>query len=349
MGNGDLDDNNVGKFKEILMAEESYVDLTQLRELSRGGIPNTVRSQVWKLLLGIMPTSEGKGEMNGQELKLYQKLEFFAPSLKLVALHLNEYIKRNPSLSEILIDAGIDQIVCTYLYSRPNIEYRPGLVHMLCVCASTLKTKADIAAVFSRIVDLSGGTIQSIGKRMSSFLALLRRFRPSLANLFDNEAISPNTWALQWLQNLFAGSLPLGCTLRAWDAYLCEDKGWELHKYVCLAVLEMCEEDLQGLDKEELCGFLRHMPTLDMDIAISRAKNIRNLDVAPGISQQVRKAIARQQGKEEKQRRRNYQHHGQGQRNLEQPALVQRLSNTSSAATLPASSPRMLLVDSKMS
>ena len=57
----------------------------------------------------------------------------------------------------------------------------------------------------------------------------------------------------------------------------------ELHIYVCLAILETCNEELMELDGAEVLWYLRHLPVLDMDQVITQALNIQEDVVASSI------------------------------------------------------------------
>mmetsp|Transcript_3133 Transcript_3133/g.5829 ORF Transcript_3133/g.5829 Transcript_3133/m.5829 type:complete len:305 (+) Transcript_3133:99-1013(+) len=272
----------LAKFLEILKEEEdSDVDLSQLREAARVGIPSRVRGQVWKLLLGVISAGEGKDS----SLKLNSTAEQQEPNtIKTITDDVAAFVKKHEKLRQKALKVRMGGLICMYMASRPKLGYRPGMLAMLGVCVHACENQSDIYAVFSRIHDLGSGTMRPrpIVEQISSFLALFRQFLPSLSKRFTNEDLSPNKWALQWLQNLLACSLPLECTLRAWDTYLSEKDGWNLHKYVCLAILAICEEDLQELDLEELEWYLRHLPVLDMDKVMLKARNIRSVANKPG-------------------------------------------------------------------
>ena len=83
--------------------------------------------------------------------------------------------------------------------------------------------------------------------------------------------------------------LPLPCLLRLWDTYFARtashgrEATLQLHIYVCLAILEACNEELMELDSAEVLWYLRHLPTLDMDQVLTQAFNIQEDVIASGI------------------------------------------------------------------
>ncbi|GAB5360782.1 hypothetical protein AAMO2058_000657200 [Amorphochlora amoebiformis] len=270
----------LSKFQEMLMGEEeSYVDIEQLRDLFRAGIPPSIRGQVWKYLIGVDHTKDGKKDVHSREdIKVHPYLEHSHKLARAISQDVDEFLKRFPKLRDKAKSIKMRELLSSYICTHPSVTYRPGLVSIIGTCASTLTQATDIYVTFSRIVDFTSIHTQSqLSKELATFLLIFRRFLPNLSRRFRDEGVSPNDWALPWIQNYLADCLPIECTLRLWDTYLCEKDGWGLHKYVCLAILSMCEEDLLELDQEELCWFLRQLPKLDVELVILSAKNIQSV------------------------------------------------------------------------
>jgi len=297
--------NRLAKFQEMLMAEDRYVDVTQLREAARHGIPKQMRGEVWKYLIGVAP-NENKEKHFHKDLK--HSREEDPATFQKIRRDVTKFIAKNPKLKSKVLDLQLGRLVRAHLHSRPSLEYRAGLVHIIGVCSAVVDKQFEVYVMFRRILDLNTYCEDENhnGKRLSIFLALLRRFLPSLTNLFLKEALSPNRWALLWIEDLLASSLPLKCTLRLWDTYLAEKDGWELHLYVCLAILALCEEDLQELDGEELTWYLQHLPSFDMDLVLLRARNMRKEALlTPGRSRSVMK---KKRPKKDQNRSESYGH-----------------------------------------
>mmetsp|Transcript_5391 Transcript_5391/g.6180 ORF Transcript_5391/g.6180 Transcript_5391/m.6180 type:complete len:184 (+) Transcript_5391:123-674(+) len=114
------------------------------------------------------------------------------------------------------------------------------------------------------------GQSQLLGR----FLMLLRSLAPQLYVHLEEEELEASKWAVSWLQWLLCKELPFNCCLRLWDAYIAAPKGFgfELHIFVCLAILDTCQSDLIELEQAELLAFLQHLPTLDMDRILNQAQ-----------------------------------------------------------------------------
>ena len=64
---------------------------------------------------------------------------------------------------------------------------------------------------------------------------------------------------------MLASNLSLIDVIRLWDTYFSSDEGFELHIYVCLAILITHTEELLELEYSELIHFLKYLPNMDMD------------------------------------------------------------------------------------
>ena len=57
----------------------------------------------------------------------------------------------------------------------------------------------------------------------------------------------------------------------------------ELHIYVCLAILETCNEELMELDDAEVLWYLQHLPDMDMGQVLTQAFNIKDDVIASSL------------------------------------------------------------------
>jgi len=119
-----------------------------------------------------------------------------------------------------------------------------------------------------------------LSKALSRFLMLFRYFQAELCSYFEDEELTPNEWALPWLQDLLARNLPHDCLCRLWDTYFATDEGFDLHIYVCLAILNSHSEDLLELESAEITAFLARLPVMNMDQIIMHAYNLREKVIA---------------------------------------------------------------------
>ena len=132
--------------------------------------------------------------------------------------------------------------------------------------------------MFCRLMSLSDKKNEIFqGKRVGKFMSLFRSLLPDLYQHFDDEELDTNDWAVSWLQHLLSRELQLDCLLRLWDAYLGVDDDFNIHPYVCLAILDKCKEDLEELEHSELLTYVRCLPPLDMNEILVNADNFKHI------------------------------------------------------------------------
>ena len=268
---------SVLRFRDILTTDESYVDLSSLREAAKGGVPESVRGDVWRHILGLDELcSTGAAR---DELKRAISAERDPTLASRVASDVETYLNRHPSLRTKAARLRMRALLNGYVSTKhPARQYRPGLASIMGVVMSTMDTRTDAYFVFSKVCDLAGcfAPAKAMGQRMSHFLALFRRFLPNLHNLFQQEQLNPNLWARPWLKDAFSSSLPIHCVCRLWDKCLSTKEGFDLIPFVSVVILGHLEETLLELDQDELYWRLRHLPpSLDMDWVILQADNIK--------------------------------------------------------------------------
>ncbi|KAI9639808.1 uncharacterized protein MKK02DRAFT_29781 [Dioszegia hungarica] len=114
-----------------------------------------------------------------------------------------------------------------------------------------------------------------LSSRLAMVLTLFRMAQPELFSYFEDEQVRYQDIVLSWVQTLFAKEMWLGNVMRLWDAYLAADDMFELHCYVCVAVLATCRETLEELDGGEVKMMLLDLPPLDIDRLLQDAANLR--------------------------------------------------------------------------
>lgn len=80
---------------------------------------------------------------------------------------------------------------------------------------------------------------------------LFRACDPELCEYIEDEEVTPNMWAMHWVevadpmtteallltwasQYVLSPNLPLDCLFRLWDTYFSTEEGLDLHLYVCI-------------------------------------------------------------------------------------------------------------------
>ncbi|KAN0048009.1 hypothetical protein ACTA71_002400 [Dictyostelium dimigraforme] len=288
------------EFTELLSGEV-YIDMDKLIAISRHGIPDKVRPEVWKYLLGVSKTDKSEEErVKKQQQQEYKEIDKNdTETTKKIRAHLKRYHNRDKSDTRIKIDwqgveirNKIENIIIAYNKYNNDLEYSFGMLSILGPFISTLQTESDIFFCFAAMMKKIEENLQieSLTLKLSRFIMYFRSVLPELNlyqltnnyNLinflrfshFEEEEINSNDWATSWIQNYLSCELPIECTLRLWDTYLSGRLGLDLHVYVCLAILTNFSDELLELEHSEILSFLQHLPGIDIDQIIAQAYNI---------------------------------------------------------------------------
>ncbi|KAL0481393.1 hypothetical protein AKO1_012687 [Acrasis kona] len=292
------------EFRELLEAE-TFVDLDKLRDLSRHGIPEALRGEVWKYLLSV--ASPDKSE---EVTKLKRLRKSYDAVNKKVIVRIKREIYAtyfDQKTMKTRAFAGLpekqllfEQVLMAYFYYH-DVPYDQGFIfvlapfvrsivknlrvvdleHDIYYSFQALMSKLHPLFLISPELNYEGELITSIVRSLTLVIVaklqmLFRHTQPDLHAYFEREEIEPNEWALNWIRYLLSAELPLNCVSRLWDTYFASND-LDLHPYVCLSVLQHHHETLMELEYSEICFYLSNLPEMNMDHIIKQAHNIRAL------------------------------------------------------------------------
>lgn len=290
-------------FHEVL-GQEVYVDIDRLKDLAQHGIPDEVRGEVWKYLLGVsqpdksqevttnLARSQEYNDQKKRDLHNSNELQQMGNSravvdddddvvpMKRVRGEIKRYQESAEQLQNLALQKGFEKVVSGFLTQNPHLAEYYTFIIPLCgpLVAVYRDNEPEIYHTFSSLMKMTRDRLlpATSNKLIADFMAVFRITQPELYSHFEQEELEPNEWAIPWIQSLLSRELPLDCVLRLWDSYFAQDNGFELHPYVCLSILANCKETLEELEYADLLGYLQHLPWMDMDTIIAQAQNIRH-------------------------------------------------------------------------
>lgn len=87
------------------------------------------------------------------------------------------------------------------------------------------------------------------------FDRLMQQHCPKLFSHFKSQAVTPHLFASQWFTSLFSVPFQSALTIRVWDLLFCD--GLTYLYRAGLAVLELCQDELLGLQFDEMMPRLK--------------------------------------------------------------------------------------------
>eukprot|EP00123_Amoebidium_parasiticum_P020520 comp5153_c0_seq1/m.1212 comp5153_c0_seq1/g.1212 ORF comp5153_c0_seq1/g.1212 comp5153_c0_seq1/m.1212 type:complete len:316 (-) comp5153_c0_seq1:807-1754(-) len=275
---------SVEEFHDLLN-QEVFIDVDKLREIAQHGIPAEVRAEVWKYLLGLSVADLAQEAANAKERETqYMSMQpDYVEQIKRIQGEISRYRPEIDLFRDPQVRKAFETVVVAYLTKNPQQQYSPVLVHLTGPFIYLYHTKpSDVFFALCALVERPeidvGVRTDDKNHRLGDFVTFFRMQLPELYAHFEDEELEAPTWARSWIYSLLAVELPLDCLLRLWDTYFALDS-FELHPYVCLAILQYFKEDLLDYEHNSLLNFLKHLPHMDMDKIIAQAFNLRQ-DIA---------------------------------------------------------------------
>ena len=291
MAAGAIPLSHSGDLAEVLESE-THVDMDKMLSLAQHGIPEELRAEAWKYMLGVSRPERAE-EMSlrkrmEQEYKENERMWRSRPHGELARAVKTEVLPHRAALGQSC--ARVESLLCCYFYTQGE-DLRPGTVHLLWPFVHIYSSDVEAYYCFQELMKHLEWALTFDGlKQMTvAFMTLLRHMLPELYSFLEEEQSCGGKWLASWLQFLLARNLPLPCLLRLWDTYLAyhashgSEETLQLHVYVCLAILEACDEEVMELDEAEVLWYLTHLPSLDMGHVLTQAFNIKDDVIASSI------------------------------------------------------------------
>ncbi|KND04110.1 uncharacterized protein SPPG_01549 [Spizellomyces punctatus DAOM BR117] len=291
------------KFKNLL--DMPVIDLEQLRKLSWSGVPDEIRSTVWKLLMGYLPSSAdrrdatlsrkrkeyeeyvsqsfGRGKA-GIDASLYHQIH-----IDIQRTHANIPLYQHPRIQEALERVlycwairhpasgyvqGINDLVTPFFHVFLS-SYVKGDVETTDVDAIPAGWLTEVEAdcfwcltkLLDGIQDNYTHAQPGIQRQIARLKELTNRIDARLYTHLQSQGVEFIQFAFRWMNCLLMRELSLKNTIRMWDSYQAEgpDGFSDFHLYVCAAFLVKFSDAIKKMEFQEMIMFLQSLPTQKWD------------------------------------------------------------------------------------
>ncbi|KAI7880963.1 RabGAP/TBC, partial [Lichtheimia hyalospora FSU 10163] len=286
--NHDEAQSNYNDFNEILQSEV-YVDLERLRMLARHGVPNELRGEVWKYLLGVQQADRSKElSMSKARKDDYLQMDKTDPDVaKRVRGEVSRLQRRVPMLDGRHYLTRFENVIVAYLNTNRDAEYHPAMVSLCAPFIYVLDEEWDAYYCFEQVMQAleEHYTMNSVKERVAKFMTLFRYILPELCNYFEEEEVNLHEWVTSWLQYMLSREMKFEDLIRLWDAYFAMPDFLEFHPFVCLAILFNFRESLEDLEQSEIRTMLLCLPYMHIGRVLVEAHNLRHESMERQLSE----------------------------------------------------------------
>lgn len=192
---------------------------------------------------------------------------------------LQKYIHFNPSQRK-----RFESVLSNFLNYQDD-QYNSDLIYFLGPFISSIEQDYECYFCFKNFMSLKRNKyeIGPLSWGLGKFMMLFRETQNQLYVHFYEEELEPNDWALSWyvkfylisrVKTLLSRQLSMKSICRLWEIYF-SINDFDLHLFVCLAILQHHKVTLIELNLSELITFLNYLGDLDVDKMVKSAYNIR--------------------------------------------------------------------------
>lgn len=289
--------DDIIKYNKIVKSlTQTNFDLSSLKAQAWGGIPSSLRSLVWQILVGYLSTnsstrisvlSRKRKEYANSISRLFksEKDQVLWHQIKIDVLRTNPSLKlysfetTHRSLEKILYlwairhpasgyVQGINDLVTPffhvflnhYLSSKIDInEFDPQCLPKELLNVIEADTYWCLTKVLDTIQDNFIHEQPGIIRQINELKNLIKRDEPQLANHFEKENLDFIQFAFRWMNCMLMREFKLNLIIRMWDTYLSNSPiGFsQFHIYVCCAFLRRFSSHIMDMEFQDIIMFLQ--------------------------------------------------------------------------------------------
>ncbi|XP_019642823.1 PREDICTED: TBC1 domain family member 23-like isoform X2 [Branchiostoma belcheri] len=225
---------------------EGSCDIGIIRNICKGRqVPEELRPAVWKICLNVAGKGDSMESWDGV---------FDLPQQEVLRQDCLSLLEKYEDLAEdqLAILSDMESVLTFYAKSR-SLQYASGngWVDVLAPLIPLRLPRQDLYNCFYAIMTkYIPRDCKVDGKPFHLFRLLLLYQDPELCNFLDTKRISADTYALMWIQSLFASPCELSVVQPMWDLYLQQADPFFLF-FLALVILVNAKEQILPMENED--------------------------------------------------------------------------------------------------
>ncbi|XP_047096814.1 USP6 N-terminal-like protein isoform X1 [Schistocerca piceifrons] len=251
----------VKKWLKMINSWETAVTTEKMRRRLFKGIPNSLRGQVWALLLNVKAIKE---ENKGKYQDMLELAYRWSPDIRQIDLDVNRTYRDHIMFRERygLQQQALFNVLSAYSVYNLDIGYCQGMSQIAALLLMYLSEEDAFWALSILIADkkyaMHGFFIPGFPKLLryqEHHDKIMNKFLPKLKKHLDKNGVDTGIYTLKWFFQCFLDRVPFTLTLRIWDVYLFI--GERVITAMALNLLRMHRRTLNNLGMDEILQFLQ--------------------------------------------------------------------------------------------
>ena len=283
------------------MKKTKEVDDSDFIYLFHMGLPNLIRKDIWKTLIGnscgiLSSTYEQMLKkipvFNFKNLELSNSKDKVYSTDILSNLIIKEIIEVNDLFIKEVVNLKMDKIVTmnkvyniarSFWTLRPDIPFNKSLITIIYLLLFVFKEEDNtfcnvINLICSNIFQIFIGNNEEIKIYSIFFNELLEKYLPKIANQFKKLEITPELYMIPWFEELFTKTFSVNLLYHIFDLFLLN--GEYILFSVGLSIIKVLEDEFLNLTINEIFKVLQrfneNFSELDFIEILNSFSNIKN-------------------------------------------------------------------------
>ncbi|GAV07756.1 hypothetical protein RvY_17562 [Ramazzottius varieornatus] len=218
----------VHKWLQMLQNWDNVVGTEKFRRRIYKGIPNKVRSEVWRRLLKI---EEIKREQEGVYKKMRDLAREQSPEIRQIDLDVNRTYRNHEMFRERygIKQQALFHVLAAYSMYNTEVGYCQGMSQVAALLLMYMSDEDAFWAMSALLSDkkyaMHGFFLPGFPKLMrfqTQHEAILKKYLPKVKKHMDKHDVHTNLYSVKWFFQCFLDRVPFHLCLRLWDVYLYE-------------------------------------------------------------------------------------------------------------------------------
>ena len=214
-------------------------------------------------------------EVRKSDLTMKDRINYIQTHGDVIAQILFIYGKLNPGLSYV---QGMNELVgviyyCFYTDCQKGLEKYIESDAFFCFC----NLMSEIRDSFVRTLDVYDSGIKG---KMNILEEVIHKCDPEIYNIFLENGISMEFFAIRWVMLLLSQEYPIDQILRLWDSLFADKQRFTFFNYLCTAIIVLKKRELKGKEFPDILKILQDSSGYDNSLEVlKKASQLIALDL----------------------------------------------------------------------